>query len=449
MPARAKMERTPPARPDERGLAARLAAARIVRGVVGQRQPLDGLLDQALSRIESSRDRALARNIASTALRRRGQIVDVLAGMMREPPTPGSPLEAVLHVGAVQILFLDVPDHSAVDVAVACAAIDTKTVGAKNLVNAVLRRLSREGDALIAVQDAARLDTPDWLWERWTRTYGDEAAHRIASAHLTEPALDLSVKRDALAWSGRLGGTALNARTVRIARGGPVEDVEGFAEGAWWVQDAAAALPAAMLGVLAGKRVLDMCAAPGGKTAQLASAGARVTALDRSRSRLTRLAANLQRLALEADIVVSDALAYEPNALFDAILLDAPCTATGTIRRHPDVAWTKTPGDLAALVDLQGRLLSRAADWVRPGGALVYCTCSLEPEEGEERVRSFLAERTDWTLAPLDDATALGAPAQAARDGMLRTLPSMTFSDAGELGQGLAGFFAARLDRAA
>ena len=252
------------------------------------------------------------------------------------------------------------------------------------LVNAVLRRLAREGAERLAALDPAVLDTPPWLMARWSENYGEATARAIAGAHGHEPALDLTVKSDPETWAVRLDGRVLPTGSVRTVAHGAVTSLPGFAEGAWWVQDAAAALPARLFGNVDGLRVADLCAAPGGKAAQLAAAGARLTAVDRSPARLERLRGNLARLSLTAEFVCADVEEWTAEP-FDAVLLDAPCSSTGTIRRHPDVPWLKQPSDVATLAALQRRLIARAAALTKPGGILVYCTCSLEPEEGSRR----------------------------------------------------------------
>ncbi|HMN88113.1 MAG TPA: RsmB/NOP family class I SAM-dependent RNA methyltransferase, partial [Bauldia sp.] len=298
---------------------------------------------------------------------------------------------------------------------------------------------------LLAAADPARENTPDWLWTRWVSAYGEETARAIAAAHRVEPALDLTVRSDAAGWAERLGGIVLPTGSVRLVPSGPVDALPGFTEGAWWVQDAAAALPARLLGDVAGKHVADLCAAPGGKTAALAAAGARVTAVDASAARLTRLSANLARLGLSAETVAADILAWEPDAAFDAILLDAPCTATGTIRRHPDIAWLKRPEDVAKLADLQGRMLDRIVPWLKPGGTLVYCTCSLEPEEGEAQA-ARLAARPALAPRPVTAAEIGGLGEAVTPAGTVRTLPSQLPGATPRL-SGVDGFFVARFVR--
>ena len=345
----------------------------------------------------SSRDRAFVRLLVTTVLRRLGQ-VDAVIGHYLERPLPRRAAAGhdILRLGAAQLLFLKTPPHAAVDTAVEMTRARGFTPHLK-LVNAVLRRMSREGAALVETQDAPRLNTPDWLWESWTAAYGEEMTRAIATVHLAEPPLDLSVADDPQAWAERLGGAVLPTGTVRLAKTARVTEMEGFAEGKWWVQDAASALPVRLLGNVAGKSVLDLCAAPGGKTLQLASGGAHVTALDRSRPRLARLEDNLSRMNLEAKIVCADAVTWRPQTPAQAVLLDAPCTATGGLRRHPDVARLKIPGDVSRLVALADRLLDAAVEMLAPGGRLVFCTCSLEPQEGPQRAAALLQRARDET----------------------------------------------------
>jgi 16S rRNA (cytosine967-C5)-methyltransferase len=306
----------------------------------------------------------------------------------------------------------------------------------------VLRRLARDKAAIRGGLDAARLDTPDWLWQRWTKTYGEAGARKIAEAHLVEPALDLSVKSDAAGWAERLGGIVLPTGSVRFVPSGPVEDLSGYAEGEWWVQDAAAALPAKLLADFAGKRVADLCAAPGGKTAALAAAGANVTAIDISAPRVARLRSNLARLKLIAETVVADILDWTPGEPFDAVLLDAPCSATGTIRRHPDIALLKKPEDIESLAALQERMIDRAVGMLKPGGILVFCTCSLEPEEGETQFERALS-RYGLTALPIDPAEVGGLAPIITPKGTIQTLPSQLPAANPRL-SGLDGFFIGR-----
>jgi len=427
------------------GLAVRRIAADIVEGVLRRRRPLDEILDTnaELAGLEE-RDRGLARALVGSVLRRLGTLRH-LVGLFLERGTPAQAprVETALLVGAAQILFLEVPDHAAVDLAVRLVQADTQAKHFAGLVNAVLRRVAREGSARLATFDPAVLDTPDWLLAHWTKAYGAATALAIAAANGHEPALDLTVKSDPEIWAEKLNGRVLPTGSVRAVAHGAVTALPGFAEGAWWVQDAAAALPVRLFGDIRGLRVADLCAAPGGKTAQLASAGALVTAVDRTPGRLKRMAENLARLSLEAELVCADAAEWQA-APFDAVLLDAPCSATGTIRRHPDLPWLKQEADIAALAALQRRLLARAAALTRPGGTLIYCTCSLEPEENEILVGEFLARESAMRRQPITAAEVFGRDEFVTGAGDLRTLPCQ-LPDADSRFAGLDGFYAARL----
>jgi 16S rRNA (cytosine967-C5)-methyltransferase len=343
----------------------------------------------------------------------------------------------ILLLGTTQLLYLETPAHAAIDLAVTLAREDNEARHFASLINAVLRRLA---DAKPVGRP--RLNAPDWLWRRWVNAYGESTAETIARAHVMEPALDLSVKSAPEDWARMLGASVMPTGTLRLSdRSGAIETLAGFAEGAWWVQDAAAALPVRFLGDVAGKTALDLCAAPGGKTAQLASRGASVTAVDQSASRMARMRQNLDRLELQAELHVADVLAFPADRLFDAVLLDAPCSATGTIRRHPELPFIKSEKQLAGLVELQQRLLAHSAKFVAPGGTLVFCTCSLEPEEGEEQVETFLERHSVFRRAPLTPVDVGGQTQFVTPRGDLRTLPSMNIGT----DQGLDGFFACRL----
>jgi 16S rRNA (cytosine967-C5)-methyltransferase len=389
-----------------------------------------------------ARDRAFARALAATVLRRLGQIDAVIAACLAKPLTPKArAVETILRLGVVQLLFLGTPPHAAVDETVGLT--EGRLRPYTGLVNAVLRRVVREGRDLLGGQDEARLNTPDWLWESWAAAYGEERARAIAAAHLKEAALDLTAKHDTGAWADRLKAELLPTGSLRYRGDAAVTELPGYAEGAWWAQDAAAALPARFLGDLRGQMVIDLCAAPGGKTAQLVAAGARVLAVDRSAGRMARLEANLQRLGLPAESIVADAQTWRPAAPADAVLLDAPCSGTGTIRRRPDLPRLKTATDVARLTVLQDRLLDAARDSLRPGGRLLYCVCSLQPEEGPQRIEALLARHVDLRRQPLLPAEFRGAAEFMTPEGDLRTLPS-AWPDRG----GLDGFFAALLVRA-
>lgn len=390
-----------------------------------------------------ARDRAFARLLAATALRRSGEIDAVLAKLIERPlPQSAAEARAILALGIVQLLYLDTPPHAAVATAVALAETP-RARKFKGLINAVLRRAAREGKALIAGLDAPRIDTPDWLWRAWCAAYGDAIARAIAAMHRDEPPLDLCPRRaaDAPAIAEAVGGRVLPGGAVRRDGGGAIAELPGYADGSWWVQDAAAQVPARLLGDVAGKRVADLCAAPGGKTLQLAAAGAAVTAIDQSRARLDLIAANLKRAGLAAELVEADARTYDAPA-FDAVLLDAPCSATGTMRRHPDIAWARRESDIANATKRQDQLLDAAARLTAPGGRLVYAVCSLLPAEGEDRIAAFLARHLDYALEPLAANELPGLVDALTTAGCFRSHPAMW----AELG-GLDGFFAARLRR--
>jgi 16S rRNA (cytosine967-C5)-methyltransferase len=391
------------------------------------------------------RDRSLVRSIATVSLRRLGTIRTALARFLDKGlPKKAVGLEWTLTVAAAQILFLDVPDHAAVDLAIHAVRRDSRSAPFASLSNAVLRNIVRHRDELIVPTDPF-IDTPAWLAARWRKTYGEPVAVRLAEAHRLEPTLDLTVKSDVAAWAERLGGLVLPTGSLRLAARTPVAELEGYADGEWWVQDAAAALPARLLNVRAGEHVVDLCAAPGGKAAQLAQVGAQVIALDRSAERMKRLAANMARLDLAVTVSIGDVLNFDGGP-YDAILLDAPCTATGTIRRHPDVAWTKRASDIATLAATQARMIDRALTLLKPGGRLVYCTCSLEPEEGEQQIAALLRRNPDVVRVPISPEEIGGMAECLNEQGELRTLPIHLWTDDPRL-SGLDGFFAARLER--
>jgi 16S rRNA (cytosine967-C5)-methyltransferase len=437
------------------GLAARELAVHLVAGVLIYKRPLEQVLAEASARSEfvalEARDRALARAVAATVLRRQGELEYVLGCFLERPlPADKGRLWPILLTGAAQLVCLEMPAHAVVGLAVETARRDRGAHRFAKLVNAVLRRVAERGAGLLSGQDSVRLNIPDWLWQRWTATYGADAAREIAEASLREAALDISVKPGgdlaAAAWAERLGGRLLPTGSIRLAAHGRIEDLPGYADGAWWVQDAAAALVARIAGDVADQAVLDLCAAPGGKTAALAAAGARVTALDTSRVRLERLRENLTRLRLAAEVVEADAASWSPGRTFDVVLLDAPCTATGTIRRHPDILRLKRPEDVARMAELQGKMLAHAATLVRPGGLLVYATCSLEPEEGEMQIAAFLAAHPSFARVPIAAADLGAEPEWISPAGDLRTLTSHLKQSPPEL-SGMDGFYAARLRR--
>lgn len=419
-----------------------MLAIDVVNAVLAKKRPLDvAIADHPAFEHLAGRDRAFARNLAATTLRRLGQIDKLIADALERPlPRKAAGVRIILALGLAQILFLRTPPHAAVATAVDLARARGFHAH-EGLVNAVLRRYARDGGNALKAQDAARLNTPDWLWESWTEAYGGEVCRAIAEAHLAEAPLDITVKQDADAWAEKLDARILPTGSVRRAGGGEITKLPGFAAGHWWVQDAAAALPARFLGDVAGLSVIDLCAAPGGKTAQLAARGGRVTAVDRSPKRIRRLKENLDRLGLAAELVRADAADWRPLEKADAVLLDAPCSATGTIRRHPDVARLKSPAEVAKLAAVQDRLLAAALDMVKPGGAVVYCACSLQPEEGPARIAALLAAGAPAAMDPIG-ADEIGGLDELLAEGALRSLPCHLR----EFG-GVDGFYAARLRR--
>ncbi|MCZ7464897.1 RsmB/NOP family class I SAM-dependent RNA methyltransferase [Rhizobium rhizogenes] len=443
-PARSKKTRSGQARPgqgrgredgtssfeDKPGLAARIAATRILAAVLEKKTSLDGMLDSEngnpVYRALSIADRALVRAIVNSALRHLPRLETALSMLLDGPlPQGARSLHHVLVVGAAQMLYLDVPDHSAVDLAVEQAHRDPRNKRFVKLVNAVLRRLGREKTEIEqAIADVPVL--PDWFYARLVSAYGDDVAQRISEAQLTPSSIDLTVKTDPTLWAEKLGGTVLPNGSVRLGDfEGQIPSLEGFAEGAWWVQDLAASMPVRLLGDISGKRVADLCAAPGGKTAQLALAGAKVTALDQSGNRLRRLRENLDRLGLHAETVEVNMLKYQPEQLFDAVLLDAPCSSTGTLRKHPDVCWTKDETDIAKLAALQGQMLRHALTLVGSGGIVVFSNCSLDPSEGEEMIAQVLAENPDVERIAVRKEDWPGMESAVSSEGDLRTTPDM------------------------
>ena len=439
--------RTSP-QPEVPGLAARRIAAEILDGVLRRRIALDELLSGKNAHpglpALADRDRALTRRLAATVLRRLGTLRHLIGGFLDKGfPADAPRAETILLLGAAQILWLEVPDHAAVDLSVRLAQADRRAARYAGLVNAVLRRVAQIGAATPA-PDAAR-DTPEWLLGCWRATYGPDVAQAIAAAIGHEPALDITVKENPASWAERLRGRVLPTGTVRTLAHGAISLLPGFTEGAWWVQDAAAALPARLFGDLHGMDVADLCAAPGGKTAQLVLAGARVTAVDRSPARLNRLRENFARLSLQAEMVAADVLEWRAGP-FDAVLLDAPCSSTGTIRRHPDVPWLKSKTELVTLASLQQRMLDRAVEFLKPGATLVYCVCSLEPEEGEDQIAALLARDPRVTRRPVTARDLFGLAEFVTPQGDMRTLPQQ-LPDVDPQWGGLDGFYAARLVR--
>ena len=422
------------------GIPARAAAQAILSEVLRRKLPFDLTLHH-LDGL-SPRDAGFARTIAAETLRRLGQIEAIARHFVPRTPPPhkAGPTLEILFAGICELLFLDVAPHATVDAANRLASANDKARHFKPLINAVLRRVASDGRALAKAQDAARLNTPDWLWTRWCESYGEERTRAIAQAHAAQPPIDLTLKDKAFAL--QLDGQILFENVVRLREASRIEELLGFAEGAWWVQDAAASLPAQLLGDVSGRTVIDLCPAPGGKTLQLAARGANVVAVERDGARLARLQDNLARTKLSATLVEADLRDFTPPGPAPFVLLDAPCSATGTIRRHPDLPWNKDASDVGSCAQSAEELLDAAADMVAVGGLLVFAVCSLEPEEGEEQVAAFLRRRRDFARVPVTERELFGHPEWIDAQGDLRTLP-FHLSDQG----GMDGFFAARLRR--
>lgn len=401
----------------------------IVCGVVEHRRMLETTLDRAGQGLDP-RDRASAHRLAATTLRHLGSMTELLQPLLRrEPPEP---VRCALLMGVAQLLHLETPPHAAVGTIVDLLRRRGLAPFA-GLANAVLRRVSREGHDLLDGLDEDRLDVPPWLWSAWGKR-----ARAISRGLHREAPLDLTLRPGAVAPEG---GEVLPTGSVRYPAGTRITALEGFEDGAFWAQDVAATMPVKLMGDVAGKTVVDLCAAPGGKTAQLATAGAHVVAVEREEARAKRLEENIARLKLSAKTVVADAATWRPETPVDMVLLDAPCSATGTLRRHPDVLWIKRPRDVTALAEGQDALIDAAHEMLKPGGVLLYAVCSLQDEEGPERIKAAIA-RGGWKFDPFSEAELADMSVARTWDGMFRTHPGLW----SELG-GMDGFFAARLIR--
>ena len=432
-----------PSQVEVEGLGLRAAAVNAVSLVLYERRFLEDALADSLADIDDPRDRAFAHALAAAALRRKGQIEAVLETYIEQKlraRTGRAPV--ILLCGVVQLLFLETEPHAAISTSVALAARDEKAQRLKGLINAVLRNISRDREAIMAALPGTDANLPKWLNTRLRADYGPETTALIAEAHAQQADVDLSVKNDAPDADLLQLGVKLPTGTVRLNNPHPaVPDLPGFADGTWWVQDAAAALPVRLLGDVHGRTALDMCSAPGGKTLQLCAAGATVTALDTSEFRLEKVTENLARTKLEASCIAIDALAFEPDQLFDVILLDAPCSATGTIRRHPDMPYVRGNDEVKQLLTLQRKLLRKAATLLKPGGTLVYAVCSLLADEGPKQISAFLGEHNNFSRNPVVSGESQIPAAFISKAGDLRTLPHYTLGDI----SGMDGFFAARM----
>lgn len=425
------------------GLDVRQLAAERLAGVIAG-IPLEPLV---ASEIADPRDRALGNRLVTTAVRRHGQISVVLDEMLKTGLPENSGLfEAALRIGITQLLFFpERGDHSAIHLAVETIKADDGARRYAALGNGVLRNVQRRRGELVLPNSAL---VPEWLAARWRQTYGFAGLPKLIEALVEGAVLDLTVKPEGVATVERFGGKRTLATTYRVARPpAPVSEMPGFAEGMWWVQDTAAAIPARLLRVRPGHLVADLCAAPGGKTAQFAAAGGTVIAVDIDAERMGRLAENLDRLELQAPVrtAIEDATRYGDDAQFDRVLLDAPCTGTGIFRRHPEVIWQRTAADIVDRVKLQARLLDNAARITAKQGVVVYCVCSLEPEEGEAQAALFLERHPDFVPVPVEADELDGWPAPITEAGYLRTVPGMKVP--GDVEGTLDGFFAARFLR--
>jgi 16S rRNA (cytosine967-C5)-methyltransferase len=428
-------------KPDPAGLKLRLVAAQRLQIVLAG----DNFVPLKAGELADGRDRALANRLITTALRRQGQLNFIIHSLLdKGMPAKSGSFEAVLRLSLAQLVFLpDLGAHSALFLAVEAVKRDPKARHLAGLMNAVLRSAQANSARFGMLSDDLLI--PDTFGDTWLDAYGEAAIAGFSTALLAGAPLDLTLKSDDSELIDALGAQRIMADSVRIEqRDRPVEALPGYGEGQWWVQDAAAAIPARLLGAKAGGRVLDLCAAPGGKTAQLIKAGYQVTALDSDATRMERLKDNLARLDYAAETVVADAGNYAPASPFDGVLLDAPCSATGTFRRHPEVIWHRSSGDVAGRVRLQKSLLANAFRCLEAGGVLIYCVCSLEPAEGESQVEWVLENLPGielWPVTP-DELPEL-TEAVTAR-GLVRTHPGM--APGGREG-GMDGFFVARLRR--
>ena len=423
---------------------ARLTALRLLENVIKRKRSMEEAmeLEKSFASLRSD-DRAFARMLAATTLRYWGQINAILDKCLNKPG-PVDPFEAhlTLCLGVTQLLWMRIPSHAAIHETVELCT-HVRTSRSKGLVNAVLRKIDKQGQALLQSVPLT-VNIPDWLYAQWLEDYGEIEAPLIAQASLNQAPIDITVKKieEIDFWRERLEALQMPGGSLRLSQKTSVEDLAGYLDGAWWVQDMAASLPAKMLGDVTGKKVLDLCAAPGGKTMQLAAAGAHVTALDRSSGRMRRLDENLKRTKLDKSVetVIADALSWETKEKFDIVLIDAPCSATGTIRRHPDLLHLKTPQDVEKLMALQAKILAQLPTLLKEGGMAVYATCSLQKSEGEAQIDAFLAENKGFKRLPIEAEVFSGLETLITAQGDLRCLPHHLTASGG-----MDGFFAARL----
>jgi 16S rRNA (cytosine967-C5)-methyltransferase len=424
----------------------RQVALDILQAFWNEERFLDSLFETDQNFLDlDSRNRNFVRMMVTTAVRRSGQIDDIMRRGFSDPKQKMSPpiVGFIFHLAIAQIVFMNVADHAAVNTSVDLTSRNGAT-RAKGFMNAVLRKVVQNGKNWTTEQDIARLNTPNWLLDIWTKDYGDAQALEIAQASVCEAALDITIADpiDRDKWAEFLECTALPSGSLRRQESAMIPELAGFEEGGWWVQDASAALPVRLMGDLLNKDVIDLCAAPGGKALQLAAGGANVYALDRSAKRMERLKENTKRARLQDKITteVADAAFWRSKNQFDAVLLDAPCTATGTIRRNPDVAWLKEAEDVESMKLIQNNLLENSVAMLKDDGMLLYCTCSLQKEEGERQLNEFLAKHKEFSIKPILPQEVPELEHAITEEGYLRILPYYWAAYGG-----LDGFFIGRL----
>ena len=432
--------------PKDDPLQTRRVALQILLTVFEKKQPLDQVLDNSNGFLAlEARDKAFTRMLVTTTIRRLGQIDDIIKQGLSKPDQEITPLKLrmILRLGATQLVFMAVPDHAGVNMSVQL----TEEMGlarVKGFVNAVLRKVAQNGKTRTTQQDIPRLNTPEWVLKRFIADYGLGTAIKIGEANMAEAPLDLTLKsaQEKSYWESNLQARVLPTGSLRLSKQGRVDDIPGYADGAWWVQDASASLPAQLFQGVLGKHIIDLCAAPGGKTAQLAAAGAKVTALDRSPRRLMRFKENMERLGLGRLVTTeaADATVWQPKERADGVLLDAPCSASGTLKKRPDVAWLKGDDDLESLKETQKRLLDNATSMIKPGGFLIYCTCSLFKEESEDQVTHFLSRHGSFERVAITKEEIGGLSEYIDENGDVRILPFHLAAFGG-----MDGFYIARL----
>ncbi len=436
------------------GWQARLAAAELVLVAMEGASDFDAAMDKSrtFKRLQGP-DRGFARAMAGAALRAVGRIDWALGGMLKRPLDElQPPLQALLRVGAAQLWIMNVADHAAVSATVEAAGKWEDARKGGGLINAVLRRAAREGDAF--ANSPVTAVWPDWLAARMKASLGAEQAEELALAQLDEPPIDLTLRspEDAEAWAEKLEAEVLPNGSLRLQSGAGLMELPGFADGAWWVQDTAAALPAKLLGDVRGQAVADLCAAPGGKAMQIAAMGAKLFAIDMSRQRIVRLRENAERAKLPMTIVESDGRTWRPEQPLDAVLLDAPCSALGIIRRHPEGVWRRDPKDLVRFPSIQRALVDAAHEMLKPGGRLVYSVCTPVPEEGREIIEAVIATG-GWKRVAIQRAELAGFQDSLTSDGDVLTLPRARVSGATTGGEFATAsmnsdaFYIARLER--